>query len=111
MRLQCWIYAVAAAGEDDCIARCAMLRESLNPLLEAGAFAGWAASSLLTRDDYEEKDIDPEWVEPVTHGALPAIQLNVTYDLDRHQPNNAAVDAILSQAGFAYVGKDGPVDW
>jgi hypothetical protein len=111
MRMQCWIYATVVAGEEECIAKCAVLRESLNPLLEAGAFLGWQASSLLTHEDYREKDVDPEWVEPVTHGALPAIQLNVTYDLDGHQPSNAAVDAILSQTGFKYVGKDGPVEW
>jgi hypothetical protein len=79
MRMQCWIYATVVAGEEECIAKCAVLRESLNPLLEAGAFLGWQASSLLTHEDYREKDVDPEWVEPVTHGALPAIQLNVTY--------------------------------
>jgi hypothetical protein len=111
MRMQCWIYATVVAGEEECIIKCAELRESLNSLLEAGIVLGWAASSLLTQDDYQEKDIDPEWVEPVTHGALPAISLNVTYDLDRHQPNNTEVNAILSQTGFEYVGKDGPVEW
>ena len=111
MRMQCWIYATLAAGEEECIAKCAMLRKNLNALLQAGVFLGWAASSLLTQDDYEDKDIDPEWVEPVTHGALSAIYLNVTYDLDRHQPGNTEVEAILAQAGFEYVFKDGPVEW
>jgi len=111
VKLQAWIYVLPMAGRDTdaVIAQVAGLKAALDPLLERGAFTGWAIDSLLTDDDYAEKDVDREFVEPITGGALPAIFLNLTYDLERNAPGDAEVDALIARTGLVHSFTDPPV--
>lgn len=111
MKLQAWIYVLPMAGRDlDAVtARVAELRAALDPLLRRGAFTGWAIDSLLTDDDFDEKDVDREFVEPITGGELPAIFLNITYDLESNAPGDPGVDDLIARTGLVHSFTDPPV--
>lgn len=106
MDLQCWIYAAAPAGPEAAISTIRSLREALQPRLTAGTLAGYSAVALLEPDDFADEDIDPALVEPVTHGALPAVYLNLTYDLDRQRPGGPEIESLLAGAGLVHVLTD-----
>ena len=111
MDLQAWIYVLPMAGRDtDAVAaEVAALKEALDPMLARGAFAGWQAFSLLTEDDFDDKDVDPGLVEPVTGGELPAIFLNITYDRDKGPAGDGEVDALVARSGLRHTFTDPPV--
>jgi hypothetical protein len=111
VNLQAWIYALPMAGRDAdaAVAQVAALREALDPMLARGAFAGWHAAALLSEDDLEEEDIDPEWIEPATGGELPAVFLNITYDRDQGSAGDAELDALIARTGLRHTLTDPPV--
>ncbi|GIE94710.1 hypothetical protein [Paractinoplanes rishiriensis] len=111
MKLQAWIYVLPMAGRDTgaVIAQVAEMKAALDPLLERGVFAGWRIFSLLTDDDFDDKDVDREFVEPITGGELPAVFLNITYDLERNSPGDPQVEAFLDRTGLVHSFTDPPV--
>jgi hypothetical protein len=108
---QAWIYVLPLPGRDReaVIAQVAEMKAALDPLLDRGVFTGWAIDSLLTEDDFDDRDIDPELVEPITGGELPAIYLNITYDLDRNAPGHREVDDFVTRTGLVHSFTDPPV--
>ena len=62
----------------------------------------------MTDDDFDEKDVDREFVEPITGGELPAIFLNITYDLETNAPGDPEVDAFIARAGLVHSLTDPP---
>jgi len=111
VNLQAWIYVLPLAGRDTdaVVAEVAKLKQALDPMLARGAFAGWQVFSLLTEDDFDEKDVDPGMVEPITGGELPAIFLNITYDLDKGPAGDPQVDALIERTGLRHSLTDPPV--
>ncbi|GAB3893293.1 hypothetical protein GCM10029964_069830 [Kibdelosporangium lantanae] len=107
MNLQGWIY-VATKDYGTREAVITALRE-LGARLETkvdDSIAGFAAVALVEPDDFEEYDIDRREVEGVTHGRLPAIHLNITYDLDLHRVDDPEIAELLSAAGMTHVVTD-----
>jgi hypothetical protein len=111
VKYQAWIYVLPMAGRDTeaVIAQVTAMKAALDPLLERGVFTGWAIDSLLTDDDFDTKDVDREFVDPITGGELPAVFLNITYDLERNAPGDPAVDAFLARTGLVHSFTDPPV--
>jgi hypothetical protein len=110
MNLQAWIYAARKDDDtpEEVLATVRMLGVDLEARLAAGSLAGYRATAVLVDDDFEDQDIERALVEPVTGGTLPAIYLNLTYDLDRHQPVAAELETQLSDAGLVHVLTDPP---
>ncbi|WP_406159572.1 hypothetical protein OG298_20445 [Streptomyces sp. NBC_01005] len=72
----------------------------LASLLKSNALAGYRVVAITELDDFEEEDIDREIVESITIGRLPAIYINLTYDLDEHSPDDRELGLILSESGM-----------
>lgn len=88
---------------DATIALVRRLREALRPHREAGTLEGFRAVAITEPDDFDEHDIDPDLVEHVTQGALPALYLNLTYDIDHQQPDHPAIASLLADTGVEHV--------
>ena len=102
MRRQCWIYITTELPEDReaTLQRLRQLGEKLRQLCETRPGLGCAATALFKPDDYEEEDIDAEHVEHVSEGRFPVVHLNMTYQLDRIQPGDPEIEAMLAEYGF-----------
>lgn len=98
MKLQGWIY-VANKEYGTYEAVIGALREleaKLEEKVDAESIAGFTVVALTESDDFEEYDINRDVVERVTHGRLPTLRLNITYDLDIHRVDNPEVIELLS---------------
>lgn len=110
MNLQCWIYVGSGEyGSRQAVLEALRALEShLERRFKAESFAGYQAVALVEPDDFEEDDIDRDLVESVTQGRLPALYLNITYDLDVHRPGDPETESVLSAAGMTHVVTDPP---
>jgi hypothetical protein len=105
VKLQCWIYVSSKeyATRQAVMDALRAQERRLEHLADAGVFAGYHGVALVEPDDFEEDDIDRDLVESVTHGRLPAIYLNITYDLDLHRAGGPEIDSVLSDGGMTHV--------
>lgn len=76
------------------------LGSRLSSLLNNEIIAGYAVTILSETDDFDEEDIDREIVESVTAGHLPAIYVNVTYDIDEHDAHSEEAASLLLGSGM-----------
>ncbi|GAB3883198.1 hypothetical protein ACFQ1S_44655 [Kibdelosporangium lantanae] len=98
MNLQGWIY-VANKEYGTVEAALMALREleaKLEAKVDADSIAGFTIVALAEPDDFVEYDINRVQVESVTHGRLPTMRLNITYDLDIHRVDQPDVGELLA---------------
>ncbi|GLZ02379.1 hypothetical protein [Actinoplanes sp. NBRC 103695] len=108
MNLECWIYATRQGCEtpESAVSVVRRLGPRFRSWLDAGLIAGYQAVALTDPEELVERDLDPEILDPVTHGELPAIYLNLTYELGGPRPDAAERDALLAEAGLVHVFTD-----
>jgi len=104
MKLECWIYVTTEDLGDrpSTLAKLHALGDRLRQLTVDRPGLGYSAASLFDPASFEEEDVDRELVESVTSGKLPAIYLNLTYDLKRIVPGDPLIEAILKDYGFRH---------
>jgi hypothetical protein len=73
----------------------------LDALYDGKVISGYQMFVIQTEDDYDEYDLDRPGIERVTGGALPAIFLNITYELDEGPPDLAAAAPVIAQFAFS----------
>jgi hypothetical protein len=106
--LQCWIYSAAFTSDELAAATARSLDDSLDQVLADGAIAGYRTMALVNDDDFADEDIDRDLVDRGTGGLLPAVYVNVTYDLDRHSAAPAKVRDLMARWGLMHVLTDPP---
>jgi hypothetical protein len=105
MRLQSRVYVTTRGCEDEAAAtatRKALVKE-LATRLAAGAIAGYEVASIAEEDDWEPTTFEPEPIEAVAQGRLPAVAANVAHDLDDPLQRPAELAGLLDAFGLRFV--------
>lgn len=105
MKLQTWLYVTTHNCRDAAAARelAYELAEPLDELYYRKVISGYQALPIKSEDDYEEHDLDRPLIERETHGALPAIFLNVTYRIDQAPADISAIAPVLAKYQFRHL--------
>lgn len=99
--------AVGSKGRASTLARLHALGARLKQLAADHPGLGFEAVALFELADFSDEEfVDRQIVESVTGGKLPAIYLNITYDLDRIGPGEPVIDSLLTEYGFKHALTD-----
>lgn len=102
MNLQAWVYATTE-GCDDRDAAVALMRtvaERLRAIEPRRPGLGADVIAVADAQDYDDFDVEPDLVAPVTAGRLPFVLLSLSFDLDVAPAGAAELDALVAQYGF-----------
>ncbi|MFD5748776.1 hypothetical protein [Streptomyces sp. NPDC127033] len=70
---------------------------------KSGQLAGYETVAITELGDFENEEIDRELVESVTCGQLPAIYVNLTFELDSQRPDDVEIGSLLPGAELVEV--------
>jgi hypothetical protein len=102
MRFQSYIYVTTQGCEDRDAAFAVMdaIADRLADIAERRDGLGWQVIPLVEPISYEEFDVDRDLLESITGGRLPAVNVNLSFNLDRGPDSDQEVDVLLRQYGL-----------
>lgn len=105
MNLQTRVYATTA-GCPDRAAAVALMRAIGQRLREIAARRpglGWQAIAFADAQDIEDFDVDTELTDRATSGRLPALNVNLSFDLDLAPAGDPEIEALLEEFQLLHV--------
>jgi len=64
---------------------------------------GWQVIAFADDEDIEDFDVPTEFTDRATGGRLPALNVNLSYDLDVAPAGDPELDALLAEFGLTHV--------
>lgn len=105
MNLQTWVYATTAGCHDRSAAVDLMreLGQRLRRIAARRPDLGWQAIAFADEHDIEDFDVDTELTDLATGGRLPALNVNLSFDLDLAEAGDPEIDALLDEFQLLHV--------
>lgn len=105
MNLRTRVYATTAGCHDRATAVALMraLGERLRAIAARRPGLGWQAIAFADRQDIEDFDVDTELTDRATGGRLPALNVNLSFDLDLAPAGDPEIDALLQTFQLLHV--------
>lgn len=66
---------------------------------------GWQVIPLVEEGDFDDFDVDAQLLATVSKGRLPAINVNLSFDIDRGADGDPEVDALLASYGLVLLAR------
>ncbi|HPT49678.1 MAG TPA: hypothetical protein PKZ22_05680 [Accumulibacter sp.] len=107
MNFRSYIYATV----DGCVDREATLTivnaiaDRLAAIAARNPALGWQVIPLVEPEDFDDFDVDARLLAPVTGGRLPAINVNLSFDIDRCADGDPEIDALLAAHGMVLLAR------
>lgn len=107
MNFRSYIYATI----DGCSDRAATIdivnamADRLTVIAARNPALGWQVIPLVEEEDYDDFDVDAQLLATVTHGRLPAVNVNLSFDVDRGTDGDPEVDALLAAYGMTLLAR------
>jgi len=102
MRFRSHIYATV----DGCVDREATvaimnaIADRLAAIAARNPALGFQVIPLVEPEDFDDFDVDAQLLAPVTRGRLPALTVNLSFDIDRCADGDPEIDALLAAHGM-----------
>ena len=66
---------------------------------------GWQVIPLVEAVDFDDFDVDADLLGSVTGGHLPAVNVNLSFDLDHGPAGDPEIDQLLAEHGMVLVAR------
>lgn len=105
MNLETRVYATTQGCHDRDAALLLMrtLGQQIGEIAARRPGLGWQVIAFANAEDIEDFDVPTEFTDRATGGRLPALNVNVTYDLDVAPASDPELDALLESFGLVRV--------
>ena len=105
MNLQSFVYATTVGCDDRQAAVALMLivGQRLRDIQARRPGLGWQAIAIADEHDIEDYDIDTELVDRATGGKLPALNVNLSFDLDVGPAGEPEIDVLIREFQLQHV--------
>lgn len=102
MNFRSYIYATTAgcADREATLAIMNAIADRLEVIAARNPALGWQVIPLVEAEDFDDFDVDAQLLAPVTGGRLPALNVNLSFDIDRGVDGDPEIDALLAAHGM-----------
>ena len=107
MNFRNYVYATTegCADREATLAVMNAIAERLEAITTRNPGLGWQVIPLVEPEDFDDFDVDAQLLAPVTGGRLPALNVNLSFDIDRCADGDPEIDALLAAHGMVLVAR------
>lgn len=107
MNFQSYIYVTTEGCADraTAVAVTNVLADRLSVIAVRRPGLGWQVIPLVEAVDFDDFDLDAALLGSVTGGRLPAVNVNLSFDLDHGPAGDPEIDLLLAEHGMVLVAR------